>query len=201
MIIFNGKQHIHTRSMGYNDSGLHIPIWAFSIPLNVDIIQSPSFAIHTDHDTFFFQIFYPSWTGKLGSLVWINNFRFTICWNSLFFLPQVSFPHPVCWINTNPQYIGYIHQLWAWCSSFATTFVFVWAEPKCPIPLWSDVSKFFIHTSHQLQIFRIFWDRLIIHVAPIHIQKITLTADTDFSLEIYDFFEGFSITMSKFNRF
>ncbi len=60
-------------------------------------------------------------------------------------------------------------------------------------PFGRTFQKLFIHTSHQFQIFRIFWYRLIIHVAPIYIQKLTLPANTDSRLGIYHFFEGFSI--------
>ena len=60
-------------------------------------------------------------------------------------------------------------------------------------PFGRTFQKLFIHTSHQFQIFWIFWYRLIIHVAPIYIQKLTLPANTDSPLGIYHFFEGFSI--------
>ena len=36
---------------------------------NIGIVRSSSFTIHTDNDILVFQIFYPSWTSKLGSLV------------------------------------------------------------------------------------------------------------------------------------
>jgi len=50
-----------------------------------------------------------------------------------------------------------------------------------------------IYTSHQFQIFRIFWYRLIIHISPIYIQKLTLPANTDSPVGINHFFEGFNI--------